>query len=373
MKPALALLLMALPLPNTTAGTAPLAAKQVDAPLIFLTQIMPKPGHKDAGAQLKNVMGRMSHLLEGCGGSPGSIARLHLYAANAEAADAAMQQLPSYFPDQRIPPVSLVETALPDPADLISVDVVAAQERKVEMHAEAAAHARILPQGRRVFISGQAEKGDGTLASATAKTMESLGKTLEFLGMEKKHAVQVKCFVTPIKEAAVVRAELAKFFAPLPVPPVSLVEWDSSLPIEIEMVAGNGFVAEILDAPPLIAFLTPPGMTTPAVYCRVAEVSRGPLLFIGSLFGKPDTSGEAEVRDIFGQMKSILSGAGSDLRHLVKATYYCSGDESSKKLNEIRPELYDPKRPPAASKAMVKGAGRKGCTINVDMIAVPAM
>jgi len=38
----------------------------------------------------------------------------------------------------------------------------------------------LLP-GSRVFISGQAEKGDGTLADATRKTLESLERTLGFL------------------------------------------------------------------------------------------------------------------------------------------------------------------------------------------------
>ena len=40
------------------------------------------------------------------------------------------------------------------------------------------------------------------------------------------------------------------------------------------------------------------------------------------------------------------------------------------KLNELRPKFYDPKRPPAASKAFVPGVGLAGPSLMIDMIAV---
>ena len=64
---------------------------------------------------------------------------------------------------------------------------------------------------------------------------------------------------------------------------------------------------------------------------------------------------------------------GSDLRHLVKATYYVADDNTSRLLNELRPEYLEDGRAPAASKAMVPGTGSDGRTITLDMIAVPAM
>ena len=350
------------------------AALVDDSPLIYLTQVSPQGGD-DVEGQLKNVIGYISHLLAGGGSSLSDIARLHLYAATPAAADEALRKLGSFFPEAGAPPVSVVQTALPDAKALIAIDVVARQAKltKAGPSGDDAGHLGVLPKGRRVFISGQAEKGDGTLASATTKTMESLETTLKFLGMEKKHAVQVKCFLTPMKDVAVARDALTRFFAPLPLPPATFVEWDSTLPIEIEMVAGDGGVANRSgpgDA--RLAFVTPPGMKASPVYCRVAEVSGGPLVFIGSLWGKDGADAEGEVRGVFAQMKTILAEARSDLLHLVKATYYVSDDEVSKKLNDIRPEFYDPQRPPAASKAVVKGVGRAGRTLNLDMIAAPA-
>jgi len=40
-------------------------------------------------------------------------------------------------------------------------------------------------------------------------------------------------------------------------------------------------------------------------------------------------------------------------------------------LNELRPLYYDPKRPPAASKAQVSGIGWPNRSITMDLIAVP--
>ena len=70
------------------------------------------------------------------------------------------------------------------------------------------------------------------------------------------------------------------------------------------------------------------------------------------------------------ELKQLLDRTGSDLRHLVKATYYVSDDVADRKLNEIRPEFYDPRRPPSASKARVPGVGLAGKSITLDMIAV---
>ena len=52
-------------------------------------------------------------------------------------------------------------------------------------------------------------------------------------------------------------------------------------------------------------------------------------------------------------------------------TYYVSSNAASSALNEIRPTLYDPKRPPAASKAAVRGIGLDLGELSVDLIAVP--
>ena len=87
------------------------------------------------------------------------------------------------------------------------------------------------------------------------------------------------------------------------------------------------------------------------------------------LYGEITGDGGVQVREIFRSLKGILQQSGSDFDHLVKATYYVSNDEASNKLNEIRPQFYKPDRPPAASKAKVRGVGMLEKTVTMDIIA----
>ena len=119
-----------------------------------------------------------------------------------------------------------------------------------------------------------------------------------------------------------------------------------------------------------IEFVTPPGMTASPVFCRVTRVNAPETIFVSGLSGQEGAEPAQEVEQIFGTLRMLLLAAGSDLRHLAKATYYVSTDDASNRLNEIRPKLYDPRRPPAASKAMVSGTGMPRRTITIDMIAV---
>jgi enamine deaminase RidA (YjgF/YER057c/UK114 family) len=96
------------------------------------------------------------------------------------------------------------------------------------------------------------------------------------------------------------------------------------------------------------------------------------LIFLPGMTSREPGSGTAQTRDIFEQMESSLEDEHSDLEHLAKATYYVSDEESSSALNKLRPDYYNPKRPPAASKVMVDGVGRAERSLSIDMIAIPA-
>jgi enamine deaminase RidA (YjgF/YER057c/UK114 family) len=100
-------------------------------------------------------------------------------------------------------------------------------------------------------------------------------------------------------------------------------------------------------------------------------VNRTATIYTSGLFAPDAVEAIAEVRGVFRQLEDVLSQCDSDFKHLAKATYYCSTSAASQKLNEIRPSLYDPKRPPSASKAMVRSVGHKDCNWTLDMIAVP--
>lgn len=293
----------------------------------------------------------------------GRVVRLHVVAKDSASAALAWETLAKEFPPAAGggPAITVVETALSEgaryAADATLISVRDDHRRRLRTHA--------LKPGVRLFISGQAEKGDGSLPDATRATLQSLKETLASYGAELSDVAQVKAFFSPMTSVAVVRAEVDKFFAGK-APPLVLVEWGSPL-IEIEWIAHGPPAPE---GAPAVEYLTPPGMTASPVFSRLTRVNRGDLHFVAGLYGPEAEEPVNEVKAILDGLKAQSENAGSDLRHLVKATYYVASDGTSKALNELRPRYYDPKRPPAASKAPVAGAGLPGRAIVVDMVAV---
>lgn len=119
-----------------------------------------------------------------------------------------------------------------------------------------------------------------------------------------------------------------------------------------------------------IEYYNPPEVNPSPTFSRAALVRTERQVYISGLSARASGDGEAQVRDVFDQLKQILSETGSDLRHLAKATYYVSDDDASTMLNKLRGEFYDPERPPAASKVTVHGVGQPERTLTMDMIAV---
>jgi enamine deaminase RidA (YjgF/YER057c/UK114 family) len=114
------------------------------------------------------------------------------------------------------------------------------------------------------------------------------------------------------------------------------------------------------------------GEVNPAVtYVVTALANDDALLAVDAIASVPGSDAVEVVRDIYAQLGEVLRPVGSDLKHLVKATYYVADGEVSKALNDVRPSIYDPERPPAASKALIAGTGDAKRTIVIDMIAVP--
>jgi enamine deaminase RidA (YjgF/YER057c/UK114 family) len=276
------------------------------------------------------------------------------------------------------PAVSFVVGALTAPDALVAVDAVAATQEAPRVRPVAyqtlsglgrqrsGAHVATLPAGARVYISGQAEPG-GDLAEATRKTLAGLSATLDFLGLGKAQVVQVKSFLQPMSAVGAAERAIAEFFAPGTVPPLVFVEWRMPGPIEIELIVAAGRQ----DGGEALEYLTPPRLKPSPVFSRVARINRGDTIYVSGLYGPAGADGRGQVEAIFGTLQSVVSDAGGDLRHLVKATYYVSDDDASRALNDLRPRYYDPARPPSASKASVAGVGEEGRTVTLDMIAIP--
>jgi enamine deaminase RidA (YjgF/YER057c/UK114 family) len=327
--------------------------------------------------QVDSILRQINEALSKAETDASSIARLNVYVTGSETATEVKALLGRSFAGRSKPAMTFVETRLPVENSQVAMDAIAVAGTSRASHVRRFANtqaprsgrsvAAVLPAGPVVFVSGQAEAGKD-MAEATRRTMESLGATLAHLGLEQDDIVQVKAFLGPMTMQAEALAAIERYFEERNVPPVSIVEWTMAAPIEIELVAAAGRKPAAGDE--RIEFLPLPGMTTSPVFSRVTRVNAGRLVFVSGLYGTSRRSGAAEVNEVFVRLAEVLAAAGSDLNHLAKATYYVSTDDASVKLNELRPRFYDPKRPPAASKAPVSGTGVDGATINVDMIAV---
>ena len=366
---------------NPETGTS-MAVLVGSVPLVHTAQFLPLDsegrlvGKGEPGAQVEQVLENLKAALAEARSGFDRLVKINVYVTRPETANVVKKILARKFTGEVRPAVSFVSGALAHPDALVALDAVAVagqvagegvkQLVSPKLPRGDGVHAAVLPAGARVYISGQAEKGKD-LAEATRRTLEGLRATLKHLNLTDTHVVQVKAFLTPVAKVREVRQELAKFFGEGQVPPLVFVEWSSALPIEIELIAWAGKERD----GEVIEYLTPPGMQASPVFSRIARINRGPTLYVSGLYGTRAKDAGAEVEEIFTALEGVLKKAGSDFRHLAKATYYVSSEEASKKLNDLRPRYYDPARPPAASKAMVTGVAVEGKSVTLDMIAVP--
>ncbi len=366
-----------------------------DVPLIHTAQIFPTPpavGETDSDkAQVLRLFTQLDRALKLAGSDLNRTVKLNFYVTRSDLVSLIYSALAERFSKDHKPAISFVTTKLPHPTARLAADAVAITTEPAHnqvTHTKSAdsetpyqfGHlATLTPAGSRIYVSGQAEPSE-SLAEATRKTLASLRATLMHYGRRERDILQLKAFLSPMSEFQVVHSEIRQFFGTQPVPPLVAVEWTSSprVPIEIELIAWGGANR----TGDVVEYSTPPGMTASPIYSRVAVLNHAPTIYLSGLFAATPAAnepaaatpagGEREVNDIFGQLQTHLTATGSDLRHLVKATYYVATDSASSKLNELRPKYYDPQRPPAASKAAVSSVGHESLGLTIDMIATPS-
>lgn len=354
-----------------------------EVPLVHTTQFMPFDksgkivGSGDVKTQIDQVFLNISAALKKAGSDLDQSVKLHIYIRHSDLFTVVQEKINQRFKLGKVPALSYVAGELSHPEALVSMDVIASSKIKSTnvkyimpedlSSVKGTARAAILPSGPVVYVSGQALKGE--LGEATRGTLEQLESTLKSLGLDKKDIVQLKSFIRPMSDLRIVEEEFYKFFNGATIPPMVNVEWTSTDPvIEIELIASSNNSVNKSDQQ--LDFITPPGMTSSPVYCKVTRINYGQKIFISGLYGKINDNPDAELSSIFTSLGDILKNTGSDFRHLVKATYYVKNNDFSTKLNEIRPKYYDPLRPPAASKAMVKEVGKLGSGVSIDMIGL---
>jgi enamine deaminase RidA (YjgF/YER057c/UK114 family) len=370
--------------PDKETGSA-LAVVVEEVPLAHTTQILPLNkngrlvGNRQVARQVMQVLDNLSAVLQAAGSGMDQLVKVNVYLAEPGLIAGVQKQLGRRLAGKTKPAVSYVVGELAHAGALVAMDAIAAAAptapgrsvaywRSPTLYGgRAGAHAALLPAGGVVYVSGQADKGD--LLPATRGTLQQLGATLTQLNLGKQQVVQLKAFTRPMADVRLVEKEIAAFFTGTTMPPVVYVDWLSKDPvIEIELIAASPAHKPQPAAP--LDFITPQGMSSSPVYSRVTRINYGKKVYVSGLYGKTAGNARQEVTEIFAALGDILQQAGSDFRHLAKATYYVSNDQTSTQLNALRPQYYDPQRPPAASKAMVKGVGQEGLGITLDMIGV---
>jgi len=360
------------------------SVRAADGPLAWTGQIY---GWNDAGTvggsaahQAESALARLRIALAAAGSDFERVVRINAYVVTDEIAPVLVAALKKGFAGH-MPSLTVVATPLAESGALLALDAVAAVATPATKLSVLAVdglppkatgrHVSVVPAGRKVFISGQAEPAEN-LRLATRLTMASLGRSLAHLGVEKTAVVQVKAFLQPFAQHRETVEEIAAFFEGGPVPPVVLMAWTSELPTEIELVAAGGTARAPVAGEP-IWFSTLPNLAASPRFSRAAIVEPGvPLIFTSGLVGSAGEGARAELRDIFAQLGSLLFDAGSSYRYLVKATYFNRDAMGPKVLAEVRGVYFDPTRPPAASSVGVSTLGVAGRVSSLDMIAVPA-
>ena len=363
-------------------------------PLVHTRQLLPLDrerkvvGVGSAGRQIEQVLDNLEAVLKDCGSGMDKLVRVNVYALSTATVSSFREHLSKRLGVAVRPAITSVLTPLPHRKALVAVDAIAAVGmvnprsapgetvalRRCRSVAgdDGCADAAVLPRGGVAYLSGQPDEG-GLAASAVTRSMTGLMKTLGHLKLSPKQVVQVKVFLRPATSAEEVRREVQKFFPDQITPPVVFVEWLAAMPVEIEMVAQFPRSASSMypwSAGEDVAYFTPPEVRPSNTFTKVALLQTERQIYISGLYARVPSRGEPQAVYVFEQLQEILKKAGSDTRHLVKATYYVSDDDAARWIDRTRPRFYDPARPPAASKVMVHAVGQPGRTITMDMIAV---
>ena len=349
-------------------------------------------GEANVARQLDQALANIEQAVRLVGGSRESIVKLNVYAATPETAQALPELLAQAFPAESRPAISLVVTPLPPRSALLALDAVAvadvpAPEDKSQPGAkgghpstvsrrrattfgasERAGVVALLPRGDALYVSGQAEPGD-TIQAAAQATFAGLLRTLEHYKLQPRDIAHFKVFLDPMEKADEVTRALEELLPEGTLPPVVYVQWEAPGSVEIEMIASAASLPASSGGD-VASYLTPPWMSESPNFCRVVRVHGDRIVYFPGIYATEPGDGAAQVKSLFAQLGALAKQTGTNYEHLVKATYYVADDDSSAQLNKLRPDYYNPQRPPAASKASVKNVGRAGRAITMDMIGV---
>ena len=123
----------------------------------------------------------------------------------------------------------------------------------------------------------------------------------------------------------------------------------------------------------------PPTLMKPAGYSHVAKVTGGTLVYLagqvsadvsGQLVGEGNF--EAQVEQVFGNLKIAVEAAGGTMADIVKMNIYLVaevGQDEVPKMRAIRDRYVNKEKPPASTLVVVSRLARPGWLIEIEAVA----
>jgi reactive intermediate/imine deaminase len=99
----------------------------------------------------------------------------------------------------------------------------------------------------------------------------------------------------------------------------------------------------------------------------VAVSGQVPLDGDGSLVGMEDP--EAQVRQVFENLRHALAAAGADMGHIVKLTVYLTDLQDLDCFRRVRDQYISTEHPPACSLVQVSGLVNPAFRVEIDALA----
>ena len=134
-------------------------------------------------------------------------------------------------------------------------------------------------------------------------------------------------------------------------------------------------------AEPSNEFINPTALIAPgpAVYSHVAKVNRGTIVYIsgqvpsdasGKIIGEGDF--EAQVEQVFANLKIAVEAAGGAMADIVKLNYFLAAEVDQAdvpKMRPIRDRYLNVAKPPASTFVVVSRLMRPGWLIEIEAVA----
>jgi enamine deaminase RidA (YjgF/YER057c/UK114 family) len=132
-------------------------------------------------------------------------------------------------------------------------------------------------------------------------------------------------------------------------------------------------------AKPSKEFSSPKTLIPPAGYSHIAKVNRGTIVYLAGQVAS-DASGklvgegnfEAQVEQVFKNLKLALEAAGASMADIVKMNTYLVAEVSQDdipKLRAIRDRYLNTGKPPASTLVVVSRLARPGWLVEIEVVA----